>query len=215
MSGTKVKLCGMSRPEDIEAVNAVRPDFCGFVVDCPRSRRNVDSEKAAELASMVDAGIGAVGVFVDEPIEVVARLSESSLSAVQLHGHEDEEYIQELRKLIAVPIWQAFKVRSAEDVERARASTADLVLLDSGAGSGKTFDWALLAKVARPYVLAGGLGPGNVAETVERLHPWAVDMSSGIETEGVKDPEKMRAAVFAVRAANEGRTTGNEDTHHA
>lgn len=201
MSATKIKLCGMFRPEDIAAVNAARPDFCGFVVDCPRSRRSVSPEKAAELASRLDAGIQAVGVFVDEPKETIARLAKSSLSAVQLHGHEDEAYIQELRELVDVPIWKAFKVRGAEDLAAAKKSAADRVLLDSGAGSGKTFDWTLLADVGRPYVLAGGLGPTNVAAAVELLHPWAVDMSSGIETDGVKDPAKMRAAVAAVRSA--------------
>lgn len=215
MSATKIKLCGMFRPEDIAAVNAARPDFCGFVVDCPRSKRNVSPERAAELASGLDASIQAVGVFVDEPADVVARLAKSSLSAIQLHGHEDEAYIQELRKLVDVPIWQAFRVQSAEDLAAARESTADVVLLDSGAGSGRAFDWALLQDVGRSYVLAGGLGPGNVARAVELLHPWAVDMSSGIETDGVKDPAKMRAAVWAVRNAAEIRTERNEDRTHA
>lgn len=201
MSTTKIKLCGMFRPEDIVAVNEVRPDFCGFIVDFTRSKRNVSPERAAELASGLDAAIQAVGIFVDEPVETVVHLAKSSLSVIQLHGHEDEEYIRELRKLVDIPIWQAFKVRSAEDLSAARKSTADRVLLDSGAGSGRTFDWALLSDVGRPYVLAGGLGPENVAGAVELLHPWAVDMSSGIESDGVKDPAKMRAAVAAVRSA--------------
>jgi phosphoribosylanthranilate isomerase len=201
MSTTKIKLCGMFRQEDIAAVNEARPDFCGFIVDFPRSKRNVSPERAEELASGLDAAIQPVGVFVDEPVEAVARLAKSFLSVVQLHGHEDEEYIRELRKLVDIPIWQAFKVRSAEDLSAARKSTADRVLLDSGAGSGRTFDWALLSDIGRPYVLAGGLGPENVAGAVELLHPWAVDMSSGIESDGVKDPAKMRAAVAAVRSA--------------
>ncbi|WP_207302632.1 phosphoribosylanthranilate isomerase [Olsenella sp. Marseille-P4559] len=201
MGATKIKLCGMFRPEDIAAVNAARPDFCGFVVDCPRSKRNVSPERAAGLASGLDRGIQAVGVFVDEPVDVVARLAKSSLSVIQLHGHEDEEYIRKLRSLVDVPIWKAFKVGGAEDLAAAKKSAADRVLLDSGAGSGKTFDWTLLADAGRPYVLAGGLGPENVASAVERLHPWAVDMSSGIETDGVKDSAKMRAAVAAVRSA--------------
>jgi len=201
MSETKIKLCGMFRSEDIAAVNEAHPDFCGFIVDCPRSKRNVSPEQAAELTSGLDSAIQAVGVFVDELVEVVASLAKSSLSAVQLHGHEDEEYIRELRKLVDVPIWKAFKIRSAEDLSAARKSTADRVLLDSGAGSGRIFDWSLLQDVGRPYVLAGGLGPENVARAVELLHPWAVDMSSGIECDGVKDPAKMRAAVAAVRNA--------------
>lgn len=113
MSRTRIKLCGMSRPQDVAAVNAARPDFCGFVIDCPRSRRNVSPARATELASALDPGIRTVGVFVDEPPEVVARLADSCLAAVQLHGHEDAAYIAHLRDLVDVPVWKAFKVRSA------------------------------------------------------------------------------------------------------
>ena len=125
---------------------------------------------------------------------------------MQLHGHEDDDYIDQLRHAMAYPGWtgipiiKACTVRTREDVERACRSKADLVLLDNGQGSGKTFDWSLLDGVSRPYFLAGGLGPDNLAEAVTRLHPYAVDMSSGVETEGFKDPAKMAAAV-AARAA--------------
>lgn len=199
---TRVKLCGMFRQEDIEAVNQVRPDFVGFVVDFPRSHRSVTVQQLADLAPRVTQGIKRVGVFVNEPVEVVASLYEQGLIHVaQLHGTEDERYLASLRAACPVPTIQAFKVRTAQDVARAQASTANLVLLDNGQGTGKTFDWSLLEGVGRPFMLAGGLGPHNVAEAIAAVSPsvWGVDMSSGIETCGRKDLTKMAAAVAAVR----------------
>ena len=201
---TRVKLCGMSRPEDIEAVNEAQPDFVGFVVDFPRSHRSVASEELPALSALVAPGIQRVGVFVDEPVEVVARLyAQGAIDVAQLHGHEDEEYIARLRSACDVPIIQAFSVRAASDVVRAEASSADLVLLDNGRGTGETFDWSLVRGVRRPFLLAGGLTPASVAQAMTSVHPWGVDMSSGIETDGVKDRQKIFAAVRAVQA--EGR----------
>ncbi len=198
--GTRVKLCGLSRPKDVAAANDVRPDFVGFVVDFPRSRRSVSSDDLPGLASLVTPGIGRVGVFVDEPPHVVARLfDEGAIDVAQLHGSEDESYLAELRALSDVPVWQAFSVRMPQDVAQAEASVADLVLLDNGQGTGKAFDWSLVRGVHRPFVLAGGLSPANVEEAIVATRPWGVDMSSGVETRGIKDPAKMRAAVEAVR----------------
>ncbi|MBR3317471.1 MAG: phosphoribosylanthranilate isomerase [Atopobiaceae bacterium] len=198
---TRVKLCGMFRPEDVEAVNDIRPDYVGFVVDFPRSHRSVSAEELPALTSRVAQDITRVGVFVDEPVEVVARLfAQGAIDVAQLHGREDEAYIAQLRAACAVPIVQAFRVCKPSDVARAEASTANLVLLDNGQGTGETFDWSLVQQVRRPFVLAGGLSASNVATAIEATHPWAVDMSSGIETGGLKDPAKMRAAVLAVRA---------------
>ncbi len=197
---TRVKLCGMTRAEDIEVVNEARPDFVGFVVDVPGSRRSVSCHEFERLSALVDPGIGRVGVFVDEPVSVIARLYEARiLDYVQLHGHEDEEYLARLRQLCPVAIMKAFVVRSAEDVELAQHSTANLVLLDNGKGTGKAFDWTLVRRLRRPFFLAGGLGPQNVARAIAEVRPWGVDMSSGIETDGRKDPDKIRAAVAAVR----------------
>ena len=117
----------------------------------------------------------------------------------QLHGHEDEAYLKKLRALTQKPLIRAFCVTSAEDIHGANASTADFVLLDSGAGSGRTFAWELLRGIRRPYFLAGGLTPENVAEAIEECRPFAVDVSSGIETAGRKDPAKMNAFCAAVR----------------
>jgi phosphoribosylanthranilate isomerase len=190
----------MTRVEDIVAVNEARPDFIGFVVDVPGSRRSVSCHEFEQLSALVEPGIGRVGVFVDEPVEVIARLYEARvLDYAQLHGHEDEEYIMRLRQLCPVAIMKAFVVRSAEDVERAQRSTANLVLLDNGRGTGQAFDWTLVRRLRRPFFLAGGLGPHNVAQAIADVRPWGVDMSTGLETDGRKDADKIRAAVAAVR----------------
>lgn len=198
---TKIKLCGMFRMEDIAAVNALKPDYIGFVFFA-KSSRNVPPEKAAELKAALDPAIRAAGVFVDAQVEFVADLLERGvIDVAQLHGHEDEQYIAQLRALTDKPIIQAFKVRSPEDAARAERSTADHILLDSGMGSGERFDWSLVAGVKRPFFLAGGLTPENAAAAIGQVHPYALDVSSGIETDKVKDPQKMRAFVENVRSA--------------
>lgn len=196
---TKIKLCGLSRPEDVAAANALEPDFVGFVF-APKSRRYVTAEQARALRKQLFSSIWAVGVFVDEePETVAALLEEGVIDLAQLHGREDEGYLVRLRALTRNPIIQAFQVKTAKDLERAETSSANYILLDSGAGTGTTFDWTLLKNLRRPYLLAGGLGPDNVAQAVRILRPWGVDVSSGIETGGVKDMKKMAAFVAAVR----------------
>ncbi len=197
---TKIKLCGLTRPEDIAAANALKPEYIGFVF-AAKSKRAVSREIAAELKAQLSPKIQAVGVFVNEAPETVASLLNAGiLDIAQLHGREDETYIQHLRKLTNKPLIQAFRVTDAASLAKAEKSPADLVLLDSGAGgTGTAFDWTFLEKFDRPYFLAGGLGPDNAADAVKRFHPYGVDVSSGIETAGKKDPAKMAAFVAAVR----------------
>ncbi len=200
---TQIKMCGLRRPEDIRAVNGLKPEYIGFVF-FPGSRRYITPETAKALKEMLDPGIEAVGVFVDENPETVAELlADRTIDMAQLHGHEDEQYLARLRKLTDRPLIRAFRIRSAEDAMRAQASSADRILLDAGAGDGKTFDWSWLRTVKRPYFLAGGLNPENAARAVQELKPYAVDVSSGIETDGFKDIQKMRAFMQAVRAEDE------------
>jgi phosphoribosylanthranilate isomerase len=200
---TKIKLCGLSRPQDIETANQLRPDYIGFIF-APKSRRYVPPERAAQLRALLDPEILAVGVFVNEAPETVAALLGCGIIDIaQLHGGEDEDYIAALRARTGKPLVQAFRVDTQEDVQRAQRSSADFVLLDAGTGgTGTCFDWSLIQSLERPYFLAGGLGPENVADAVKTLHPFAVDVSSGIETDGAKDPEKMKDFVRAVRAAD-------------
>lgn len=199
---TKIKICGLSRPCDIESVNEAKPDFCGFIINVPKSKRNVSPDTVRQLVKNLSQDVKPVGVFVNAPMDEIAALTEDgTLAYVQLHGKEDEAYIAALRKKIHVPIIQAFKVTCPEDVAHAQQSSADYILLDNGSGgTGKTFDWSHLRDITRPYILAGGLGPDNLGLAVSQLAPWGVDLSSGVETDGFKDKNKVLAAVQAVRA---------------
>lgn len=196
----KIKLCGLTRPCDIEAVNELQPDYIGFVF-AKKSRRYVSPEKAEELKAMLAPGIQAVGVFVnEEPEQIAALLEVGTIDVAQLHGQESETEIRRLRELTDHPLIQAFRIDTEQDVERANASTADYVLLDSGAGgTGTVFDWDLLQAIRRPYFLAGGLDTENLGTVKAKLNPYGVDVSSGIETDGYKDKEKMTAFVAAAR----------------
>ena len=196
----KIKLCGLMRPCDIEAVNELQPDYIGFVF-AKKSRRYVSPEKAEKLKAMLAPGIQAVGVFVnEEPAQIVSLLEAGTIDVAQLHGQEGEREIRRLRELTDHPLIQAFRIDTEQDVERANASTADYVLLDSGAGgTGTVFDWDLLQAIRRPYFLAGGLDTENLGAVKAKLNPYGIDVSSGIETDGYKDKEKMTAFVAAAR----------------
>ena len=196
---TKIKLCGLSRPCDIETANELKPEYIGFVF-AQKSKRYVELEKAVQLKQLLSSDIQAVGVFVDETPEVVAELLNSGvIDVVQLHGREDKAYIERLRQHTDKPIIKAFQIKSQQDLTEAEHCTADYVLLDSGAGTGKVFDWTVLKNIRRPYFLAGGLSPDNAGEAIKLLHPFAVDVSSGIETDNLKDKEKTAAFIAAVR----------------
>ena len=225
---TKIKICGLKRTEDIEAANELCPDYIGFVF-ADFSHRYVDKETARELKSRLDPGIQAVGVFVDEDVSFVAELlDEKIIDIAQLHGTEDNGYIEELRRMISgaaevqaqkpeanqlgsdksgagTPrIIKAFNMRKIKDISEIETSSADLVLVDSGTGSGETFDWSRLAEIRRPYLLAGGLGPDNVRSAIESIRPYGVDVSSGVETDKVKDTEKMKNFVSIVKETDAG-----------
>ena len=195
---SRIKICGLRRPEDIAAVNEARPDYCGFIVEYPKSRRSIDRTTLRELVRGLREKIVPVGVFVNAQKELVAELlEEGTIQIAQLHG---QEYIQELKVLTEKPLIQAFSIKSKEDVERARESVADYILLDQGSGgTGKVFDWSLVGEVGRPYFLAGGLDVENLREAIGLLHPWAVDLSSSLEIDGMKNAGRICQAVEIVR----------------
>ena len=196
---TKIKLCGMRRIQDIDYANMLSPDFIGFVF-APSSKRYVTFGEAGKLRERLKSGIIPVGVFVDEPPENIIQLIRSGIiNAVQLHGSEDNEYIKALRTQTNCSIIQAFKIKSSADTKKAQHSAADFVMTDSGAGSGKVFDYSLLNDLNRDFFLAGGLDAANVRDTIQKIKPYAVDASSSLETDGVKDINKMTAFVNAVR----------------
>lgn len=215
----RLKICGLTCPNDSDWVNEAMPDFCGFVVNVPKSRRNITVKEAERLRERIRPEIISVGVLVDSPPEEAAYLLESHIAgAVQLHGHEDERYIHRLKELMVqrgIPlgtrekpvIIQAFSVTSPESIRQAEKSGADLILLDNGkGGTGQTFNWDLFksqGKPGRPFMAAGGLNPENLWAAMKALQPWGVDMSSGVETDGKKDRDKILAAAAAVRRWNQ------------
>ena len=197
---TKIKLCGLTRECDIECANKLKPDYIGFVF-AQKSHRNVSKDTARKLKNLLDDRIKAVGVFVNEPVEnILNLLKDGIIDIAQLHGVEDETYISSLRKLTDRTIIKAFRIDSEADVIKAQNCSADYVLLDSGTGgTGTTFDWQLVSQINRPYFLAGGLNCDNIVDALTMCKPYAVDVSSGIETNGYKDENKMQNFVFAVR----------------
>ncbi len=197
---TAIKFCGLRTLEDVQAINEILPEYVGFVF-APKSKRRVTPAKAAQLRNALSKKISAVGVFVDEKSSAVAELlNAGTIDAAQLHGNEDDDYIKNLRNLTRKPIIRAIKIRTADDIEAAQNSAADFVLIDAGAGDGKIFDWTFAKSLRREYFLAGGLTVANVADAIELLHPFAVDVSSGIESGGRKDFDKMTAFAAIVRA---------------
>ena len=195
---TKIKICGLFRDCDIDYINEAMPDYAGFILHFPKSHRNIDPVQARQLRERLRPEIRAVGVFVDQPVQTVLEAVKiARLDIIQLHGHEDNVYIQIIKERAGKPVWKAFKIRTALDLDEARVSAADEVLLDNGYGTGIPFDWKMVREFGRPYVLAGGLTPDNIREAVRLLRPKALDISSGVETNKVKDREKILAAVRA------------------
>ena len=199
-SKTKIKICGLRRREDILAVNEANPDYCGFIVEFPKRFRSVTADEVRELVKNLSPEIQPIGVFVNASMELVrSLLDDGTLAMAQLHGQENESYIAELKAHTDKPVIKAFCIKKEEDVRQAERSPADFILLDSGAGTGRTFEWEWIKHMERPYFLAGGIHIDNVEKALEQLKPYAIDVSSGIETEGRKDKRKMAAIMTAVR----------------
>lgn len=199
---TKIKICGIHRPQDIDFVNEAKPDYIGFVF-YENSHRNVTPSQAKNLKNMLSNEIKAVGVFVDDDINYIAKLANDDIiDLIQLHGSESSDYIAELKELTDKPIIKAIKIETPEDVQKIDISfnsNADYVMLDSGKGSGKTFNWGLVGETEKPIFVAGGLNIENVVDAIEVFRPFAVDISSGVETNKVKDKQKIVEIVDLVR----------------
>ena len=197
---SRVKICGLRRIEDIEAVNHELPDYIGFVF--AQSRRRVDIKTAAMLKENLDPRIKAVGVFVNEDVSAISEIVQNGIiNLIQLHGDEGDEYIKRLKKVCACPVIKAVGVGGTPPI---LSKAADYLLFDTisaqRGGAGKAFDWNILNEYHKmPYFLAGGLSIDNVAEALNQLLPFCVDVSSGMETDGFKDPEKINEFVQLVR----------------
>ncbi|MGN0131442.1 MAG: phosphoribosylanthranilate isomerase [Lachnospiraceae bacterium] len=225
---SRIKICGLKRMEDIDAVNAYRPEYIGFVF--ADTRRFVSDETAAALKDALDPAIRAVGVFVNEPVAHVVKLvKEETIDMVQLHGQEDINYVNQLKKELAevkktnIPIIKAVRIDASLEVteereqeildanqkliDEAKALDVDFLLFDAKVkgipgGSGQTFDIAGLPPddaIGMPYFLAGGIGLSNAAELIQLRRPFAIDVSSAVETDGFKDKEKIKEMIDTVR----------------
>lgn len=201
----KIKICGLTREQDIEAVNESLPDYAGFVF--ADSRRKLSCERTVELINRLNTQVKPVGVFVNMHTDKLAAIAKACrLTAVQLHGDENNSYIDNLRKLLpkGTLIIKAVRVKSSEILQAASAIECDIFLLDSfqegvPGGTGDTFDWTLLKDFTRPYFLAGGLNKDNVTKAIQTLHPFGIDVSSGVETDGFKDSNKISAFIKKAR----------------
>ncbi|MDR3112875.1 MAG: phosphoribosylanthranilate isomerase [Endomicrobium sp.] len=193
----KIKICGLKIKEDVECVNLAKPDYAGFVF--AGTKRKIDFKTAAKLRSLLNKDIKSVGVFVNEFMaNIVSLCKDAAVDLVQLHGDEDENYIGALRQKIDNKIIKA--VRVVDSLNFKLPLNADFVLFDSDAGSGKTFDWKLIPKTDKPFFLAGGLNKDNMEEAL-KLKPYCVDLSSGVETGGQKDFDKITEIVKMARRA--------------
>ena len=198
---TKIKICGMMREQDILAANEARPDYVGFIM-VDWERHYITEETARHFKSMLSPEIQAVGAFVDAPIDtVIHRLNSNIIDVAQLHGNESDEYVKTVMKETGKTVVKACGVKSQADIQRILKSNADYILLDTPGGcTGTSFDWNLIQHINRPYFLAGGLNIENIADAIKQFHPYAVDLSSGAETNKEKDPEKMKKLVEIVRS---------------
>ena len=197
---TKVKICGISRDVDTEYLNTSLPDYTGFIINYPKSRRNITPQRAKELSKQLDPRIITVGVFVDNDLYEIAELANCGvIDVIQLHGNESEEYISHLRSETGAEISKSFIVKTEADIIAAQKSSADKVLLDGGLGCGVSFDHSLISNIGREYILAGGLNISNIETSLKTIDPWAVDISSVVETDGVKDGKKISEIVSFVR----------------
>ena len=198
---TKIKICGIKTIKDIENINEAQPDYIGFVF--AKSKRQVDFNLAYLLKTKLNHQIEAIGVFVNEDINFIEKLcNENIIDIVQIHGDENEEYVSKLKKAVFKPIIKTVRVKDRIDTLYNDISYIlfDTYNKDEYGGTGKSFNWDLIKGYKKPFFLAGGLGISNAAEAIHSVHPYCVDVSSGVETGGVKDRQKIIDIVNLVRS---------------
>lgn len=198
----KIKICGLFRPEDIIAVNTNRPDFTGFIIDFPKSHRNLSPDQVKDLKKNLSSDIKAVGVFVDKSCEYIGQLVHDGIIDIpQLHGKEDNLFIRQLRENLPndTVIWQAIQIKSEDDIARANQSEADFIILDAGQGSGVSFDWSCLDRVNRDFGLAGGINLENLSDAL-KTKAVLLDISGGVETDKKKDATKIAQIIKEIRS---------------
>ena len=196
----KIKICGLKRMEDIEIVNKYKPDYIGFVF--ADSKRKVSYNLARKMKQNLDPSIKSVGVFVDADIDEILNIyNDGIIDFAQLHGRESEDYIKKLRQKsnCHLKIINSIEMSDKTDLLKYDNSMADYLLLDSGKGSGKTFDWQLIRNdLKKEFFLAGGLNTDNISLAIKDVNPFAVDLSSSLETDGYKDEIKIKKLMEAI-----------------
>lgn len=214
---TQIKICGIRTEAEIELLNAYLPEYAGFVM--AETKRLVTHQQVRVLSSGLHKNIVPVGVFVNPTPRYVLAAVEAGIRVIQLHGDEDPKTVETLKEALvkhgfeSIVLWKVFRVSETFEIRRFFEYCADAFLLDKYhskhyGGTGEVFDWGLLpsasalkaAGISRPIFLAGGLSPANVAEAISRLGPSGVDVSSHVETDGFKDPQKVKAFIEVVRA---------------
>ena len=197
----KIKICGIKRLEDIEIVNKYKPDFIGFVF--ANSKRKVSYDLALNLRKNLSEDISAVGVFVDADKKEILKLYNGGIIDIaQLHGNEDENYICDLKKKTQnkLKVIKAIEISQNTDLSKYDDYNSDYLLLDSGKGSGKTFDWNLIKKdFKKDFFLAGGLNSSNISQAISEFNPYAVDLSSALEVDGFKDENKIKEIMEIIK----------------
>lgn len=190
----RIKICGLRRTEDIEYVNRLRPDYVGFILS-GGFKRSIDTESLSGLVQRLSGNIKKVGVFVDEPFERIDNITADGLiDIIQLHGNESPEYC----RMIKAPVIKVLKP-DAFDKARDYEQCVDYFLFDSGTGSGKSFEWEKIPTVSKPFFLAGGLNSNNLTAAIKKTNPYAVDLSSSVETDGYKDYDKIKEVIRIAR----------------
>jgi len=199
---TLIKVCGLRSTEDITLINEAGPDMAGMIM-VPGFRRTVSRADAKTMVRALSPSIRSVGVFMDQdPDEVVKTTEYVGFDIVQLHGGEDDGYIERIRDSLHVPVIKTFGI-GREQLEALEDSPADFILVDPGHGSGIGFDLTILKDIDRDIIVAGGLTPDNVGAAIRQISPYGVDTSSGIETDGAKDRDKINRFISAVRAEDD------------
>lgn len=202
---TKIKICGLSRPEDINTANELAPDYVGFVF--AKSHRQVNEQQAIKLKELLHPSVKTVGVFVNSSLTEISNVvQDGSVDIIQLHGNETPNFCRQLRQRFHNPIIKAIRVKDETSLKALEAYDCDYFLLDTFypqgfGGGGKAFDYSLLNNVSipKPFFLAGGLDLDNIQEVMDAVKPFGIDVSSGVETQGKKDPAKMAAFIEKVR----------------
>ena len=211
----KIKICGLKRLEDIKLVNKYKPDYIGFVF--ADSKRKVSHDLAGKLKENLDSDIISVGVFVDAPQDEILELYDKGIIEIaQLHGIESEEYIRNLKEKTnyKLKIIKAIEMSEDTDLLSYDTSKADYLLFDSGKGSGKTFDWRLIRKdLKKEFFLAGGLNSSNVIEAIDEFNPYAIDLSSSLETDGFKDENKIKEIMEVINWVKEDMVNMEVNTY--